>query len=72
MAMPPEQIRLADIVGLFERDMDEYPCPFGPGWCGKGNPCPLHEDFLKMEKGGQKFLQETTLAVFTNGNRGAA
>ncbi len=72
LAMPPEKIRLADIVSLFERDMEEFPCPFGPGWCGRGNPCPLHEDFLKLEQGGQKFLHETTLAVFTNRNRGAA
>jgi Rrf2 family iron-sulfur cluster assembly transcriptional regulator len=64
LARPPEEIRLADIVGIFEREMDEYPCPFGPGWCGTGNPCPLHNDFLRLEENGRKFLEETTLAVF--------
>lgn len=64
LARPPEEIRLADIVGIFEREMDEYPCPFGPGWCGSGNPCPLHNDFLKLEEDGRKFLEGTTLAVF--------
>jgi Rrf2 family transcriptional regulator, iron-sulfur cluster assembly transcription factor len=64
LARPPEEIRLADIVGIFEREMDEYPCPFGPGWCGTGNPCPLHDDFLRLEENGRKFLEETTLAVF--------
>lgn len=65
LARPPSEIRLADIVGIFEREMDKYPCPFGPGWCGTGNPCPLHNDFLRLEASGRKFLEETTLAVFS-------
>jgi Rrf2 family iron-sulfur cluster assembly transcriptional regulator len=69
LARPPEKIRLADIVSIFEREMTEYPCPFGPGWCGNGNPCPLHNDFLKLEESGRKFLEETTLAVFAKGKR---
>lgn len=64
LARPPEEIRLAEIVSLFERGMDEFPCPFGPGFCGSGDPCPLHEDFLKLEKNGRRFLEQTTLAVF--------
>ena len=69
LARPPQEIRLADIVGLFEREMEEYPCPFGPGWCGTGNPCPLHDDFMLLEEQGRKFLEETTLAVFANQQR---
>jgi Rrf2 family protein len=64
LARPPGAIRLAEIVSLFERGMDEFPCPFGPGFCGTGDPCPLHEDFLKLEKNGRRFLEQTTLAVF--------
>lgn len=64
LARPPGQIRLADIVGIFEREITEFPCPFGPGWCGMGNPCPLHNDFLNLEEIGRRFLEETTLAVF--------
>jgi Rrf2 family protein len=64
LARPPGEIRLADIVGLFEREMEGFPCPFGPGWCGTSNPCPLHNDFLRLEASGRKFLEETTLAVF--------
>jgi Rrf2 family transcriptional regulator, iron-sulfur cluster assembly transcription factor len=60
----PSRITLAEIVNLFEREMEEFPCPFGSGWCGTGKPCPLHEDFLKLEENGGKFLRETTLAVF--------
>lgn len=69
LARPPEEIRLADIVGLFERELTEYPCPFGAGYCGTGNPCPLHDDFLRLEANGRKFLEETTLAVFAKKKR---
>ena len=69
LARPPAEIRLADIVGIFERGSEEPPCPFGAGYCGTGNPCPLHNDFLKLEAGGRKFLEETTLAVFAKRKR---
>jgi Rrf2 family protein len=64
LARSPKDIRLAEIVSLFERGMDEFPCPFGPGFCGSGDPCPLHHDFLKLEENGRRFLEKTTLAVF--------
>lgn len=64
LSRPPEEIRLADIVRIFERDQTEHPCPFGPGWCGNGKPCPLHEDFVRLDMEGKRFLEETTLAVF--------
>ena len=64
LARPPKEIRLTEIVSLFERSMDEFPCPFGPGFCGSGDPCPLHHDFLRLEENGRRFLEKTTLAVF--------
>jgi Rrf2 family iron-sulfur cluster assembly transcriptional regulator len=67
LAKPPEEICLADIVWIFERKEQEYPCPFGPGWCGNKNPCPLHDDFEKLESSAERFLMETTLAVFVKG-----
>lgn len=67
LARPPKEIHLSEIVTLFERAMHEFPCPFGEGWCGTGAPCPLHEDFLKLEGTGRKFLEQTTLAVFAVG-----
>ncbi|RPJ32533.1 MAG: Rrf2 family transcriptional regulator [Verrucomicrobiaceae bacterium] len=66
LARPPKDIRLAEIVSLFERGMDEFPCPFGPGFCGSGDPCPLHHDFLRLEENGRNFLERTTLAVFAS------
>jgi Rrf2 family iron-sulfur cluster assembly transcriptional regulator len=64
LAKEPVEIKLADIVWIYERKQDEYPCPFGPGWCGTGNPCPLHNSFVALEEQATKFLEETTLAVF--------
>jgi Rrf2 family iron-sulfur cluster assembly transcriptional regulator len=64
LARAPGKIQLAEIVSLFERGMDEFPCPFGPGWCGSGAPCPLHDEFLKLEENGRLFLEQTTLEVF--------
>ena len=64
LARPPEKIRLSEIVSLFERGMDEFPCPFGTGFCGTSDPCPLHHDFIRLEENGRSFLEQTTLEVF--------
>jgi Rrf2 family iron-sulfur cluster assembly transcriptional regulator len=64
LARPPAEIHLSEIVNLFEREMDEFPCPFGKGWCGNGDPCPLHDDFIRIEENGRLFLEQTSLAVF--------
>lgn len=64
LAKAPEDISLMDVVELFERRSAEAPCPFGPGWCGKGEPCPLHNDFEKLEAKVLKFLEGTSFAVF--------
>ena len=66
LAKAPQEITLAEIVGLFERPQDEYPCPFGPGWCGTGNPCPLHDSFLELDEKARVFLETTTLGVFAD------
>jgi Rrf2 family iron-sulfur cluster assembly transcriptional regulator len=66
LARPPSQIRLAEIVSLFERSMDEFPCPIGQGACGTGAPCPLHHDFVRLEENSRAFLEETTLEVFVH------
>ena len=64
LARPPAQIQLAEIVSLFERSMDEFPCPIGQGACGTGDPCPLHNGFVRLEESRRAFLEETTLEVF--------
>ena len=64
LAKPPGEIRLVDIVSLFGRSQEDSLCPYSLDWCGKGEPCPLHEGFVKLKENARVFLEETTLAVF--------
>lgn len=64
LARAPGKISLADITGLFEREHEVILCPFGPQWCGNGNPCPLHDDLLAFSESWDAYLRKTTLAVF--------
>jgi Rrf2 family transcriptional regulator, iron-sulfur cluster assembly transcription factor len=63
LAREPAQITLDEVVRIFEKDGDSL-CPFGPGWCGTGNPCPLHDDFEEIERHTHEFLCNTTLEGF--------
>lgn len=63
----PERISLLAIVEEVEAEDEGIMCPFGPGWCGKGEPCPMHEDLLRMDSEWTRYLRETTLAVFQRG-----
>jgi Rrf2 family protein len=58
------EIRLIDIVGLFEQIDDSSRCPFGSEWCGKQEPCPLHDTINKMTERNRRFLEQTRLSVF--------
>lgn len=64
LAKAPSRISLGDIAALFEKETEGVMCPFGPEWCGKGDPCPLHDDLAAMNKQWEDFLGNTTLAVF--------
>lgn len=66
LAKPAREIRLADIVSRFEQADAPVPCPFGPDWCGVGDPCPLHDAILKMMERNQRFLEKTRLSVFAH------
>ena len=64
LARDPGSIRLFDIVELFDR-VDEPPlCPFGPDWCGTGEPCPLHHTYVDLLVRMEDALRRTTLDVF--------
>ena len=65
LSRQPREIQLSEVVNLFEREMEDFPCPLGKGACGKNEHCPLHEGLVKIEEMGRKFLETTTLAVFT-------
>ena len=64
LAKAPSRIVLADIVALFEKENEGMMCPFGPDWCGKGEPCPLHDNIVAMNQQWDDFMKKTTLAVF--------
>lgn len=63
LARKPEEISLMDVVVLFERT-NYSTCPFGPEWCGNGDPCPLHHSLVAMNQIFDDYLRNTTLAVF--------
>lgn len=66
---PPEAISLLDIVEEFERSDAQSMCPFGPNWCGHGDPCPMHDSLLRMGQQWMAYLRETSLSVFPRKRR---
>ena len=65
LARSPKRIALYDVAALFERIEHNTNCPFGPHWCGTGDPCPLHDDLTRLDEQWIRFLKKTTLDVFT-------
>ncbi len=63
LARPPHEISLLDVVSLFECD-DDVDCPFGPGWCGRNDPCPLHESLMRLRDLTHQHLRDTRFDAF--------
>lgn len=64
LARKPEQILIYDIVSLFEGGVPETECPFGPGYCGRHDPCPMHNALLKLRDRNVAELKSWHLGVF--------
>ena len=64
LARHPKEISLMEIVRLFEKIEDGLSCPFGPGWCGNGDPCPLHYALEEKNEEMVEWLSNTSLEVF--------
>ncbi|MFI5380291.1 MAG: RrF2 family transcriptional regulator [Tepidisphaerales bacterium] len=65
LARPPATITLLHVVQLFERPDDEaLGCPFGPGWCGRGAPCPYHDRITRLRQDMLDYLQNTDFGAF--------
>jgi Rrf2 family iron-sulfur cluster assembly transcriptional regulator len=64
LARAPAEISLADIVGLFEQSRSNILCPFGADWCGKKEPCPLHDRMVALHECNREALAAMTLEVF--------
>jgi len=64
LARHPSEIHLAEIVNLFQKSDNEDRCPYGPGWCGREEPCALHHQLAEIDSAFLGLMQNTTLAVF--------
>lgn len=64
LARPPAEIRVAEVVTLFEPDDLEGRCPFGWGRCGVDRPCPLHNDYVDARMALKRFFESTDFGVF--------
>jgi Rrf2 family protein len=65
LAKDASEINLLGIVALFEQTEGPSLCPFGQGWCGHGEPCPLHDSLLSLQERSRRFLEHTRLSVFS-------
>lgn len=72
LGKPAQTICLLDIVELFEQTESISVCPFGQGYCGTGDRCPLHDTLTGMMKDNRKFLETTRLSVFSSEPGGKA
>lgn len=64
LAREPRRITIYDIVELFEGHRDTSACPFGPGWCGVGEPCPLHDTLVGIAAATAAKLKKCHFGAF--------
>lgn len=64
LAKAAREISLMDIASIFEQTDLPTLCPFGEGWCGKGDPCPLHFKIKALLERHEAFLKKTRLSIF--------
>ena len=64
LGRPAKDISLLDIASIFEQTATPSVCPFGEGWCGTGEPCPLHDKIHGILRHHEKFIQNTRLSIF--------
>ncbi len=69
MAKNPAEISLLAIASIFEKTALPTVCAFGRGWCGSGEPCPLHDVTQELIALNRKFMEETRLSVFLGQKR---
>jgi Rrf2 family protein len=65
LAKTPSEICLKDVVDLFEKT-NVTACPYGPNWCGKQAPCPLHDALMSLRQIHDDYLRNTKLSVFAH------
>jgi len=64
LAIEPAKINLLDVVKHFEVQNKAVMCPFGEGWCGNFDPCPLHDEIMALGANLERFLVENNFGGF--------
>jgi Rrf2 family protein len=64
LAHEPKSITLFEVVDLFEGHRDPSSCPFGPGYCGTGEPCPLHNMLVGISDSAATQLKKANFGAF--------
>lgn len=72
LARNPDEITIYDVVDLFEGHRETSACPFGPGWCGVGDPCPLHDTLVGLNETAASTLKNVTFGAFIGHAKGSA
>lgn len=64
LAKPAADISLLDVLPPSELQNKAMTCPFGEGWCGNHEHCPLHDRIVELEEQQLKFFNENTFEGF--------
>jgi Rrf2 family protein len=64
LAREPKTITLFEVVDLFEGHRDPSACPFGPGYCGTADPCPLHHLLAGISDSTAAQLKKANFGAF--------
>ncbi len=64
LTFPPGEISFYDVVACFEKSGPPVMCPFGPGWCGNENPCPMHDSIVELGENMEQFLHRHHFGMF--------
>jgi Rrf2 family protein len=64
LAKEPHNIKLLDVVCRFEVQNKAVMCPFGEGWCGQYDPCPLHDEIMALGEDLERFLVDNDFGGF--------
>ena len=68
LTRPPAQIRLRDVVEVFEGPLDRPQCLLGVNpECSDATPCPAHPSWKRLRDAYVQFLEETTVGNFIAG-----
>lgn len=64
LSREPSKISVYEVVDLFDGHRESSACPFGPDWCGVGDPCPLHDTLVRMTETASEELKKQSFAIF--------